>query len=229
MATTVDGVMLHVANVSKSYGSHEVLREISLDVAEGETIAIVGPNGAGKSTLLKLIAGQLELETGEITIAGAMPGSTEARRAVSFVSDNPVLYDDLSVIEHLEYIARMHDYEDWEPRAEQLIELLGLTARRDDLPARFSRGLRQKTSLAIGLVRPLDLLLVDEPFVGLDASGKKALLELLEATAADGATVVVSTHEHSFVDRSDRCIVLRDGEIAGSGVLSAAEVAELAQ
>ena len=157
--------MLHVENVSKSYGSHEVLRSISLEVAQGETVAIVGPNGAGKSTLLRLIAGQLELEEGTITIAGAAPGSVEARRAVSFVSDNPVLYDDLSVMEHLEYIARMHDFEEWQPRAEQLIDLLGLSARQDDLPTRFSRGLRQKAALAIGLVRPLDLLLVDEPFV----------------------------------------------------------------
>ena len=218
--------MLHVENVSKSYGSHEVLRNISLNVAQGETVAIVGPNGAGKSTLLRLIAGQLELEEGTITIAGATPGSVEARRAVSFVSDNPVLYDDLSVKEHLEYIARMHDFEEWQPRAEQLIDLLGLSARQDDLPTRFSRGLRQKAALAIGLVRPLDLLLVDEPFVGLDSSGRSALIELLAATAADGATVIVSTHEHSFVQRSDRCIALRDGTIAASGVLTAEQVAD---
>ncbi len=218
--------MLHVENVSKSYGSHEVLRNISLEVAQGETVAIVGPNGAGKSTLLRLIAGQLELEEGTITIAGSAPGSVQARRSVSFVSDNPVLYDDLSVIEHLEYIARMHDYEDWQPRAEQLIDLLGLCARQDDLPVRFSRGLRQKTALAIGLVRPLDLLLVDEPFVGLDQSGRSALIELLAATAADGATVIVSTHEHSFVQRSDRCIALRDGTIAANGVLTADQVAD---
>ncbi len=218
--------MLHVENVSKSYGSHEVLRSISLEVAQGETVAIVGPNGAGKSTLLRLIAGQLELEEGTITIAGAAPGSVEARRAVSFVSDNPVLYDDLSVMEHLEYIARMHDFEEWQPRAEQLIDLLGLSARQDDLPTRFSRGLRQKAALAIGLVRPLDLLLVDEPFVGLDSSGRSALIELLAATAADGATVIVSTHEHSFVQRSDRCIALRDGTIAASGVLTAEQVAD---
>ncbi len=218
--------MLHVENVSKSYGSHEVLRSISLEVAQGETVAIVGPNGAGKSTLLRLIAGQLELEEGTITIAGAAPGSVEARRAVSFVSDNPVLYDDLSVMEHLEYIARMHDFEEWQPRAEQLVDLLGLSARQDDLPTRFSRGLRQKAALAIGLVRPLDLLLVDEPFVGLDSSGRSALIELLAATAADGATVIVSTHEHSFVQRSDRCIALRDGTIAASGVLTAEQVAD---
>lgn len=218
--------MLHVENVSKSYGTHEVLRDISFDVAEGETVAVVGPNGAGKSTLLRLIAGQLELESGTITIAGAIPGSVEARRSVSFVSDNPVLYDDLSVAEHLEYIARMHDYEDWQPRSEQLIDLLGLAARRDDLPVRFSRGLRQKTALAIGLVRPLDLLLVDEPFVGLDAPGRSALIALLAATAADGATVIVSTHEHSFVQRSDRCIALRDGAIAANGVLTPEQVAD---
>ena len=152
--------MLLVENVSKSYGSHEVLRSISLTVTDGETVALVGPNGAGKSTLLRAIAGLLTFEEGTITIDEALPGSIEARRSISYVGDNPVLYDDLSVIEHLEYVARMHDYEDWEPRANQLIDLLGLEARRDDLPVTFSRGLRQKTALAIGLVRPLDILIV---------------------------------------------------------------------
>ena len=219
--------MLLVENVSKSYGSHEVLRSISLTVTDGETVALVGPNGAGKSTLLRAIAGLLTFEEGTITIDEALPGSIEARRSISYVGDNPVLYDDLSVIEHLEYVARMHDYEDWEPRANQLIDLLGLEARRDDLPVTFSRGLRQKTALAIGLVRPLDVLIVDEPFVGLDATGKRALLSLLDVTAEDGATVIVSTHELSFVERVDRCIALRDGEIVANGQLSIDEVNRL--
>ena len=89
---------------------------------------------------------------------------------------------------------------------------MGLYERADDLPTRFSRGLRQKAAIALALVRPFDVLLVDEPFVGLDATGKIALLELLDAVNRDGAALIVATHELDFVNRVDRCIALRDGQ-----------------
>ena len=216
--------MLSVSGLSASYGSREVLQGVDLHVGEGELVALVGPNGAGKSTLMKAIVGFIEPTAGLVTIGGHAPGTIEARRSASFVADNPVLYDDLSVIEHLEYIARMHDYEDWAERAEFLIETLGLSARRDDLPSKFSRGLRQKTALAVGLVRPLDLLLVDEPFVGLDALGKRALVQLLDTAAADGAGVLVSTHELTFVERATRCVALVDGRVIDDRPMTVDEV-----
>jgi ABC-2 type transport system ATP-binding protein len=219
--------MLHVEDVSKDFGDHVALDSVSFDAEPGELVAVVGPNGAGKSTLLRIIAGLMEPTGGSVTIGGNAPGSVEARRSVSFVPDNPVLYDDLSVIEHLEYVARLHDFDDWEERGAYLLERLGLDDRSEDLPARFSRGLRQKTSLCLGLVRPLDLLLVDEPFVGLDARGKSALLELLDQTASDGATVIVSTHELSFVERAVRCVALRDGSVVENRKLSVDDVSAL--
>ena len=219
--------MLHVEDVSKDFGDHVALDGVSFDADPGELVALVGPNGAGKSTLLRIIAGLMEPTGGLVTISGNAPGSVEARRSVSFVPDNPVLYDDLSVIEHLEYVARLHDFDEWEARGAYLLGLLGLEDRSEDLPARFSRGLRQKTSLCVGLVRPLDLLLVDEPFVGLDARGKSALLELLDQTASDGATVIVSTHELSFVERADRCVALRDGSIVENRKMSVDDVSAL--
>jgi ABC-2 type transport system ATP-binding protein len=219
--------MLHVEDVSKDFGDHVALDGVSFDAEPGELVAVVGPNGAGKSTLLRIVAGLMEPTGGLVTVGGNAPGSVEARRSVSFVPDNPVLYDDLSVIEHLEYVARLHDFDDWEERGAYLLERLGLDDRSEDLPARFSRGLRQKTSLCLGLVRPLDLLLVDEPFVGLDARGKSALLELLDQTASDGATVIVSTHELSFVERAVRCVALRDGSIVENRKLSVDDVSAL--
>ena len=193
----------------------------------GETIALVGSNGAGKSTLLRIISGLLDKTSGEVSVGGHQPGTIEARASTAFVSDNPVLYDDLSVIEHLEYIARMHDVDDWEEHAWNLLDILGLRARADDLPSRFSRGLRQKTSLAIGFVRPSSLLLIDEPFVGLDASGKGGFLELVANAAANGAAVVVSTHELGFLERADGCVALSDGSVVMSGKLDAQEVLAL--
>jgi ABC-type multidrug transport system ATPase subunit len=143
------------------------------------------------------------------------------------VPDEPVLYDDLSVREHLEYVSAIHGAPVAPADLDELVDRLGLTERVDDLPARFSRGLRQRAGLAVGLVRPFSLLLVDEPFVGLDASGRQALLELLDDAHRAGATLVIATHEPSFVERVDRCIALRDGEVIHDGPATATDVIDL--
>jgi ABC-2 type transport system ATP-binding protein len=141
--------------------------------------------------------------------------------------DDPVLYDDLSVWEHAEYVARLHQSDEWEPLGEELLHRLGLAERRDDLPSRFSRGLRQKTSLLLGLLRPAELLLIDEPFVGLDAPGQTTLVELLEEVVAAGVTAVVSSHQLDLADRASRCLGLRDGQLVHDGPASRAIVHEL--
>jgi ABC-type multidrug transport system ATPase subunit len=128
-----------------------------------------------------------------------------------------VLYDDLSVWEHAEYVARLHQMDEWETLAAELLDRLGLHDRRDDLPSRFSRGLRQKTSLVLGLLRPAELLLIDEPFVGLDAPGQRTLVELLDEVVAAGVTAVVSSHQLDLADRASRCIGLRDGNVVHDG------------
>src|SRR3546814_10091954 len=161
-------------------------------------VALVGHNCSGKSTFLRRAAGLLHLPEGTITAAGEPAGTSIARAAVSFLPDEPVLYDDLSVREHLAYVAALHGVDLAPDDLEALITRVELEHRADDLPARFSRGLRQKTSIALGLVRPFELLLVDEPFVGLDATGKAALLEILAELHTDGAAVVVATHDPAF-------------------------------
>ena len=181
---------------------------------------LVGPNGAGKSTFLGLCGGLLEPTGGEVLVSGAEVGSLAARAATAVIADEPVLYDDLSVWEHAEYVARLHHVEEWEPLGEELLHRLGLADRRDDLPSRFSRGLRQKTSLLLGLLRPAELLLVDEPFVGLDAPGQATLVELLGEVVAAGVTAVVSSHQLDLADRASRCLGLRDGQLVHDGPAS---------
>ena len=219
--------MLKASDITKDFGDLVALEGVSLTAAPGEMVALVGHNGAGKSTLLRILSGLLEATSGTVTIGDHAPGSLEARALTSYLPDNPVLYDDLSVIEHLEYVARLHGFDDWEERAWELLARLNLEARADDLPATFSRGLRQKAALAVGFVRPFELLLVDEPFVGLDASGRDALVTLMEESAAGGAALVVSTHELGFLERASRCVVLRDGVIVHEGPLTADVAKEL--
>ena len=208
---------LSIANVSKSYGTAPALDPISFDIAIGERVALIGHNGSGKTTLIRIASGLLDATTGSVSIAGHAAGSLSARASLSFIADQPTFYDDLTLWEHLEYVARLHGVEAWEQTAADLLGHLGLYDRADDMPNRFSRGLKQKSAIALGFIRPFDVLLVDEPFVGLDASGKEALLELLADATTQGSTVVVATHELSFVHTVGRIIALRDGRLVYDG------------
>ena len=219
--------VLVAEGLSKDYGDGHGLAELDLTAAAGEVIMLVGPNGAGKSTMLSLVSGQLEPSAGTVTVAGAEVGSIEARAATSYLPDAPVLYDDLSVWEHLEYVARLHGTEAWEDYGEDLLELFDLTDRGDDLPSTFSRGLRQKTALVVGLIRPFRMLLIDEPFAGLDRPGQETLVEVLGDLADQGASIIVSTHQLDLLAVATRCVGLVDGELAYDGAASAEQIREL--
>ncbi|MDQ1366330.1 MAG: hypothetical protein QOF81_2739 [Acidimicrobiaceae bacterium] len=220
--------VLSATGLSKSYGDLVALEPLDLTVPEGQRLVLVGHNGSGKTTLLRIAAGLLEPSDGEVSIIGSPAGSLEARAAVSYLPDNPVLYDDLSVLEHIEYVCRLHEADDWQTRAVGLLDALSLTDRADDLPSRFSRGLRQKTAILLGLIRPFSLLLIDEPFVGLDPPGRAALIELLDDAGDSGATVVVATHQMDFVSRAERCVALRDGAVIFDGPPGQVDVTTLA-
>jgi ABC-type multidrug transport system ATPase subunit len=215
---------LFTEGLSKTYDDLVALHPLDLEVPVGQSVALIGHNGSGKSTLLRMTAGLLERSSGELEVHGFEVGEVDARAATSFLPDDPVLYDDLSLREHVEYISRLHGGEGFDGYAESLCERLGLVDRIDDLPARFSRGLRQKTSIVLALVRPFSLLLVDEPFVGLDQPGKAVLLELLDEVHEDGAATLVATHDPAYVDRVDRSIALRDGEVVFDGTASVDQV-----
>ena len=218
---------LHVNNVSKSYGTSPALDPITIEVSPGERIALIGHNGSGKTTMMRIAAGLLDATEGTVSIYGHASGSLSARASLSFIADQPTFYDDLTLWEHMEYVARLHGVEEWEQTAADLLGHLGLYDRADDMPNRFSRGLKQKSAIALGFIRPFDLLLVDEPFVGLDASGKEALLELLAAATDNGSTVIVATHELSFVHTVQRVIALRDGRLVYDGLTEGIDVDRL--
>ncbi|MBU3689128.1 MAG: phosphonate metabolism protein PhnK [Acidimicrobiales bacterium mtb01] len=225
VADPVERAAFVTRGVTKDYGDGPVLHPLSITIDSGSKVALIGHNGSGKTTLLRIAAGLLDATGGSIEIHGSKPGSLEARRHVSYLADTPVFYDDLSVWEHLEYVARMHDVGDWQRTGTRLLDRLGITDRADDLPSRFSRGLKQKAGIALAFVRPFDVLLVDEPFVGLDAAGKEALLALLDDIG--DATAIVATHELGFVARVDRLIALRDGRLIHDGSPDGAEARDL--
>jgi len=219
--------VLRIKGLIRRYATLVALGTIDLEIEEGEFVCLVGPNGAGKSTLLACVAGLLEPSEGEVRVGGAIAGSLPARAVTSYLGDEPVLYDDLSLEEHLEYTSRLHGLEDWERPAADLVTRLGLDERVDDLPAHFSKGMRQKTSIALGLLRPFHLLLADEPFDGLDPPSREVLTDLLTEAAASGAAVIVSTHRLDIAERASRCIALFDGRITHDGPADAATMSKL--
>ena len=215
---------LALTGVAKSYGDAPVVGPLDLSVGTGERVVLLGHNGSGKTTLLRIAAGLLEPTAGSVDVAGGPAGSLPARAATSYLGDQPVFYDDLSVREHLEYIARLHGAAESEHRADELLAALGLADRADDLPVTFSRGMRQKAAIAMAFIRPFELLLVDEPFVGLDRTGRDALLGLLDHAHTSGAALVVATHELTTVAGSQRVVALRDGAVVFDGPPADADV-----
>lgn len=204
---------MQLSGTSKRYGQVEALEPLDLVVPAGQVVCVVGHNGSGKSTLLRLVAGLVEPTAGSVLVFGRPPADRQSRQRVSYIPDTPVLYEDLSVWEHLQYVNRLHGGRGDDPRLDELVGRLGLDERRDHLPSQFSRGLRQKAALAVALARPFRLLLIDEPFVGLDAGGRTSLVELLDQARAGGATVVVATHDPQALGSVDRWLVLADGRV----------------
>jgi ABC-type multidrug transport system ATPase subunit len=219
--------VLRCDDLGKDYGDGLGLVTLDLTVKPGELIMLVGPNGAGKSTFLGLASGLVEPSNGSAWINGFEIGTIEARASTSFLPDAPVLYEDLSVNEHIEYIARLHNTDDWESYADDLLDMFNLTHRADDLPSKFSRGLKQKSALILGLIRPFSLLLIDEPFVGLDTPGQETLTEVLGDIVEQGAAIICSTHQLDLVPKATRCVGLRDGEKSYDGPATAAKIREL--
>jgi ABC-type multidrug transport system ATPase subunit len=220
---------IETVGLAKRYGDAPALWPLDLRIETGERVSLIGHNGSGKTTLMRMLVGMLEPTEGTATIAGHPIGSLEARAAVSYLADQPVFYDDLTVWEHLEYIARLHGTDGWEQQAVDLVDMVGLMDRVDDLPMTFSRGLKQKAALTMAFVRPFDVMLIDEPFVGLDRLGREALLELLTLAHGDGATLVVATHELSSVKESSRLIALSGGEVTYDGDPTSADLAALTE
>jgi len=215
---------LETTGLCRTYGRLVALAGLDLTVARGECVALIGANGSGKSTAVRAIAGLLEPTDGSVRVCGhdphEEPEAEEARAALALVPDTPLLYDDLTVREHLELVTLSHGIDDdgVDERIDALLDRLGLGARTDFVPRELSRGMRQKTQLACALVRPAALLVLDEPVVGLDPPSQLLLGELLREAKRTGVAVLLTTHQMAFADGlADRAVMLEEGEIVDEG------------
>jgi ABC-2 type transport system ATP-binding protein len=215
--------LLALRSVGKAYGDLVALHGLDLELRAGECVALVGHNGSGKTTALRITAGSLEASEGGVWIGGnELRGGRDdpnVRRLVAFVPDEPVFYDDLSVVEHLELVGVAHGLsEGLDRRIRAVLERLGLGGREDFLPGQLSRGLKQKVQLACALLRPFSVLLLDEPVVGLDPASQEALRGTLLGLKSEGKAVLMSTHQIGFArGLADRAVILQDGSVLSSG------------
>lgn len=207
--------MLDVRGIGRSYGRHLIVDDVSFTVPSGSMLALLGPNGCGKSTTLKVLSGAIQANSGSFSVGGHPGGSDDARRATGYVPDTRGVFPRLTGGEHLELAARLHHAVDWRARADELIERLALD-EVVDLPAgAYSHGQSRRLSMAMALVARPPLLLVDEPFDGVDLEGVDTITELLVEARAGGAAIVLTTHLLDAARIADSVAVFRHHRIVG--------------
>jgi ABC-2 type transport system ATP-binding protein len=201
---------LRATALSKVYGPHRALQDVSFAAAPGELLAIIGPNGAGKTTLLQILAGALAPSTGSVSID---------RRDVGWVPQQPAIYSKLSARENLRLFARLEKVPDVARTVDRMLDQAGLVDRASDPVGTLSGGNQQRVNVAVGLLGDPAVLLLDEPSSSLDPRQRERLWEFVSALARDGGTTVVySTHNVAEAERyADRLLVLADGELLFSG------------
>ena len=207
--------MIEVRGLVKSFGSHMVLRHVDLHVPQGRRLAVVGPNGAGKTTLFRILATLGKPTSGMVRVAGLDPANDagQVRRSIGFISHHPLLYDFLSGEENLRFYGRMYQVPELDRRIDQMLGHVGMSARRHELVRTCSRGMRQRLAIARALLHDPPILLLDEPYTGLDQQAE----ETLDALLADDTlrTIMLSTHNLEQGLRLGHAIaILCDGEIA---------------
>jgi heme exporter protein A len=209
--------MIRVRGLVKSFGGHVVLEGIDLDVTRGECLALVGPNGAGKTTTLRILAALSKPTAGSVHIAGTdlEEGAIPVRRQIGFLSHEPLLYGDLSAEENLGFYGRMYDVANLRERILFMLRQVGLERSRHDLVRTFSRGMKQRLSIARALLHDPPVLLLDEPYTGLDRRSAIMLDAVLEHAGVDSRTVLLTTHNlERGLGMCKRVALLVKGKIA---------------
>ncbi len=219
--------MIELTNLTKRYGKFTAVDDITLTIPRGELFGFLGPNGAGKTTTMRMIAGILQPTAGRITIGGddVIRDPLKAKSKLGFIPDRPFVYDKLTGSEFLRFVAALYGQsgEPIERRMHELLELFELTPWRDELVESYSHGMRQKLIISSALLHKPDVIVVDEPMVGLDPKGQKFLKDLFRAFVERGGTVLMSTHTLDMVE--EMCD--RIGIIAGGRILACGTVAEV--
>ena len=214
--------MLEIKNVTKKYSNKVALKNISLKLNDGEIFGFIGHNGAGKTTLIKAIVGIHSFDEGNILIDGLsiMEDELEYKKKIAYIPDNPDLYENLKGIDYLNFIADI--YEVSEEKREELITLYGkkfaIYDNLGDLISSYSHGMKQKLAIISGLIHEPKILILDEPFVGLDPLSSKILKDIMKELCENGTTIFFSSHVLEVVEKlCDHVGIIKNGELIKVG------------
>jgi ABC-2 type transport system ATP-binding protein len=214
--------MLMADNLHKSYGPREVVAGVSLACGPGEVVGLLGPNGAGKTTTVSMICGLIARDAGSITVAGIemTDDARDAKRRIGLVPQDLALYEDLGAMANLELFGALYGVAGalLRQRCAEALELVGLADRAKDKPATFSGGMKRRLNIACALVHDPDILILDEPTVGVDPQSRNAIFDNLETLKARGKALVYTTHYMEEAERlCDRIVIVDRGKVVASG------------
>ena len=220
-----NGALIETRHLVKRYGTHTAVDDVSFQVQRGEIFGFLGPNGAGKTTTLKVIVGLLQPTSGEVTVAGhdVQKEPLLAKAASGYVPDEPNLYPKLSTRELLRFVGDLYELDRArvERRIDELLKLFDLEQAGDDLIESYSHGMRQKAALAAALVHDPQVLVLDEPTVGLDPRSARLIKDILRQLADRGAAVILSTHILEIAERMcDRIGIINRGQLIAVGTMN---------
>ncbi|MCO4781993.1 MAG: ABC transporter ATP-binding protein [Candidatus Cloacimonetes bacterium] len=213
---------LQTVNLNKSFGELQAVKDLNLEVNPGEIFGFLGPNGAGKSTTLKMVTGLLKPCSGDVFVFGRCPveNNVEVKFNIGVVAEELQMYDRLTGAEFVEFSARMYgiDQSVYEQRMNRYFSLLDLEARKDSFIMDYSTGMKKKLSLIVALVHGPKLLLLDEPFTGMDALSVIRVKELLNELKSEGVAIIFSSHILEIVEKvCDRIGIIQDGALKAVG------------
>lgn len=206
----------------KRFGDLTAVGGVGFSIEEGETFGLLGPNGAGKTTSISIIAGLLEPDAGEVAVAGTAisPSSIAGKAAIGLVPQDLAIYPDLTGTENLSFFGRLYGMkgDQLSTRVDEVLEVIGLTDRKDDLTKEFSGGMKRRLNIGIGLLHRPKLLILDEPTVGVDPQSRNSILESVESLSAEGMAVLYTTHYMEEAERlCDRVAIIDEGTIKAEG------------
>lgn len=208
--------MIAVRKLSKRFGPKWALRDVDLDLEQGEFLTLFGPNGAGKTTLIRILATLSRPSSGTVEIAGVpvRHAATALRRQIGLVSHQPLLYPDLSAEENLRFFGRMYDVPHLNARIDEVLAMVGLASRRHDVVRTFSRGMQQRLSIGRAILHDPQIMLLDEPFTGLDPEAAERLAGVFQALVREARTVLMTTHDlERGLALCDQVAILARGQV----------------
>ncbi|MFC0169017.1 ABC transporter ATP-binding protein [Pseudoduganella danionis] len=211
-------VLLSVNQLSKSYGARKAVDGVSFQVQQGQTVGLIGPNGAGKSTTVSMICGLLRSDSGSILLNGVpvTQGASAAKQLIGYVPQDLALYDDLSSLENLKLFGALYGLKgaQLKQRCEQVLALVNLSDRAGDNPSTFSGGMKRRLNIAAALLHEPQLLILDEPTVGVDPQSRNAIFDTLEALQAQGCALIYTSHYMEEVERlADHLVIIDHGKV----------------